>query len=120
MATNYKQPGHVLTLTAPSGGVVSGQGYIIGGIFVVALHDADETDPFEGQRVGVFTLAKNADESGKDFAEGEAVFWDDTEKRLDKTDAAFYPVGYVARAADSTAETCELVLAGIPTEVVGA
>ena len=120
MAKNYVTPGNVLTLTAPSGGVVSGVGYIIGGIFVIALGTAAEGDAFEGQRVGVFTLPKHADASGKDFAEGEAVFWDDTEKRLDKTGAAFFPVGYVASAAATDAETCELVLAGVPTAVVGA
>ena len=118
MATNYKQPGHVLTLTAPSGGVVSGQGYIIGGIFVIALHDAAQTEPFEGQRVGVFTLTKNADASGKDFAEGEAVFWDNTEKRLDKTGTGFFPVGYVAKAAASAATSAELVLTGTATAAV--
>jgi predicted RecA/RadA family phage recombinase len=119
MATNFLQPGNVLTLTAPAGGVTSGVGYVIGSIFVIALADAIAGAPFEGQRQGTFSLPKHADVAGFDFAEGEAVFWDDTNKRLDKTGATFYPVGYVADAAATADTTCELVLAGVPTAVVG-
>lgn len=72
MAKNYVQPGHVLTLTAPSGGVVSGQGYVIGALFVVALHNADEGAPFEGQCTGVFNLPKT---SAQAWTEGAAIYW---------------------------------------------
>ena len=48
---NYIQPGNVVDLTAPAGGVVGGMGYIIGGIFGVAVRDAaeGETVGFQGK-----------------------------------------------------------------------
>jgi len=76
MATNFIQPGNVLTLTAPAGGVVSGAGYMIGDLFVVALHDAAEGAAFEGQCVGVWQLPKK---SGEAWTEGAAIYWDGSE-----------------------------------------
>lgn len=73
MATNYTQPGNVLTLTAPSGGVTSGGGYMIGALFVVALGDAAETETFEGQCTGVFALPKT---SAQAWTEGAVIYWD--------------------------------------------
>ncbi len=119
MAKNYIQEGSTLTLTAPSGGVTSGEGYVIEGLFVVALGTADAGAEFEGKVVGVFELTKAAAESGKDFAAGERVFWDNTEKRVDKTNAAFFPIGVATKAATSTATSIHVRLDGIATAVVG-
>ena len=119
MATNYASAGEVLELTAPSGGVVSGVGYLVGSAFVIALGSAEETEKFRGQRVGKFTLPKATHAEDKAFDEGEQVFWDPAENRVDKTGQTHIPIGFVESAADSTAETCEVVLAGVPTEVVG-
>lgn len=120
MASNYIQEGETLDLIAPSGGVVSGDGYVIGGIFVVALNTAAQTLAFRGKRTGVFELDKATGESGKDFAAGETVFWDNTNKVGDKTNAAFYPIGVAVEAAASTAGKIKVLLSGIPTAVVGA
>ncbi|MFZ1415230.1 MAG: DUF2190 family protein [Defluviicoccus sp.] len=38
----YVQPGHTLTITAPSGGVTSGHGVLIGTLFGIAQADAAE------------------------------------------------------------------------------
>lgn len=119
MATNYASAGEVLELTAPSGGVVSGVGYLVGSAFVIALGSAAQTEKFRGQRVGKFRLPKATHATDKAFAEGEQVFWDPAEKRLDKTGATHIPVGYVESAAASTAATCEVVLTGEATAVVG-
>lgn len=73
---NYKQPGEILTLTAPGGGVVAGGGYQIGQLFVVAVTDAAAADPFEGQVVGVFTLPKT---SAQAWTEGALIYWDGSE-----------------------------------------
>ncbi|MDY6797673.1 MAG: DUF2190 family protein [Pseudomonadota bacterium] len=72
MAKNFVQPGQVLTLTAPSGGVTSGDGYVIGSLFVVALHNAPEGSPFEGQCTGVWQLPKT---SAQAWTEGVAIYW---------------------------------------------
>ena len=119
MATNYLSAGEVLELTAPSGGVVSGVGYLVGSAFVIALGSAAQTEKFRGQRVGKFTLPKVTHATDKAFAEGEQVFWDPAEKRVDETGATHIPIGYVESAADSTAATCEVVLTGQATAVVG-
>lgn len=67
MARNFIQPGDVLTLTAPSGGVVSGTAYLIGGLLVVAQNTAAQGVAFEGRTVGVFTLPKA---TGQTWSEG--------------------------------------------------
>lgn len=114
MATNHVQPGDVLTLTAPSGGVESGKGYVIGGLFVVALNSAAATEKFEAARTGVWTMAKATHATTKAFAEGEIVFWDNgSNKRWDKTGAGFFPAGIAAAAAASTSNECKVLINGL-------
>ena len=115
MATNYVQPGDVLTLVAPSGGVVSGVGYKIGDhIFAVALQTAAQTESFEGKVRGVFEMPKATHDTTKAFAAGEAVFWDgSSNKRWDKTGTGFISgAAIVVEAAASTAATCKVMLTG--------
>ncbi len=118
MAKNYKQQGETLTLTAPAGGVVSGQGYMIGALFVVALSTAAAGATFAGMTQGVFSLAKNTHASSKAFAEGEIVYWDNANKRFDKTGTGFFPVGVAAVAAASTAAVCDVRLNGTAATAV--
>ena len=58
MAKNFVQVGNIVELTAPAGGVVSGQAYRIGSIVVIATVSAAAGEKFNGQRTGVFTLTK--------------------------------------------------------------
>jgi predicted RecA/RadA family phage recombinase len=119
MATNYHSPGDVLTLTAPSGGVVSGTGYVIGSLFVVALGTAAQTMPFEGKRTGVFRMPKATHATDIAFAEGEAVFYNNTTKVWNKTAGGLIAgAGIVVKAAASTANTCEVMLTGNPVTTV--
>lgn len=113
MATNFKQDGEVLNLIAPSGGVVSGQGYMIGALFVVALTTAAHNAAFQGKATGVFTMVKLAAGSAKAFAAGEIVFWDNVNKRFDKTGAGLFPVGVATAAALTTADRCDVRLNGV-------
>lgn len=57
MATEV-QPGDVLELTAPAGGVVNGTGYKIRGFFVVATVTAAAGERFNGALEEVWPLAK--------------------------------------------------------------
>ena len=98
MATNFVQPGNVLTLTAPAGGVVSGAGYMIGDLFVVALHDAAEGAAFEGQCVGCWQLPKS---SGEAWSEGVAIYWDGAE--CTTTAEGNKLIGHAAAGADASA-----------------
>lgn len=70
---NYVGPGDVLEFTAPSGGVVSGRGYLIGTTFVVAQHDAAENATFRGLTQGVVSLPKAATITP---AQGVKLYWD--------------------------------------------
>lgn len=106
MAANFVQEGDTLTLIAPSGGVVSGVGYVIGSLFVVALVSAAAGQPFACATEGVFTMPKATHASTKAFTAGEAIFWDNgSNKRWDKTATGFFQVGVAVEAAASTATT---------------
>jgi predicted RecA/RadA family phage recombinase len=109
MSSNFVQCGDTLTLIAPSGGVVSGKGYVIGSLFVVALVTAAAGATFAGMTEGVFLMTKAASASGKAFTAGEAIFWDDgANKRWDKTAVGFFQIG-IAVAAAATTDTTVLV-----------
>lgn len=74
MATNYIQEGDVVTVAAPSGGVVSGAGVKMGVMFGVATATADEGDSVAVAVEGVFTLPKV---SAQAWTVGAAIYWDD-------------------------------------------
>jgi predicted RecA/RadA family phage recombinase len=99
MATNYIQPGECLTFTAPTGGVVSGTPYLIGGLLVVATATVAQTLPFEGCTMGVFTLPK-ADSQA--WTEGALIYWDNTAKNCTTVSTANYRIGVAAAAVAST------------------
>ncbi|HET9063669.1 MAG TPA: DUF2190 family protein [Candidatus Binatia bacterium] len=107
MATNYVQPGHVMTFTVPASGVTSGSGYLIGGLFVVATSTVAYASgaTFEGMLDGVWTLPKTTGEGA--LVEGQAAFWDVTNAKIsiDST-VGHIPIGTIATAAltgDTTA-----------------
>lgn len=110
MASNFLQDGEQLTLIAPAGGVTSGVGYMIGGLFVVALTTAAAGASFVGKTRGVFSLPKNSAGSGKAFTAGETVFWDNTNKRFDKTGSGFFAVGIAAEDAATTGTTAKVFI----------
>lgn len=106
MAANFTQPGDVLTLIAPAGGVVSGVGYVIGSLFVVALVTAPAGATFTGMTEGVFRMPKAAAGSGKAFTAGEAIFWNNgASKQWDKTASGFFQIGVAVEDATTTATT---------------
>ena len=93
---NYVKPGHRLTFTAPSGGVVGGQGYLIGATFGVAVASMAEGKPFELQVDGVFELSKTAAQAQ---AEGVLLYWDNTNKLITTVASGNTKIGVVAKAA---------------------
>jgi predicted RecA/RadA family phage recombinase len=100
MATNFVQPGQVLTLTAPSGGVTSGSGYLIGAMFVVALHSAVAGESFEGQLTGVWSLPKT---SAQAWTEGAALYWDGSKVTTAESTNAL--IGHAASSAANPSAT---------------
>ena len=70
---NYVQPGEILTLTAPTGGVVSGNAYLVGAVLGIAVADAAAGSNFESTTTGVFNLPVDAVDTP---TEGQAAYWD--------------------------------------------
>ncbi|MFC5359457.1 DUF2190 family protein [Azospirillum himalayense] len=109
---NYVQPGASLDLVAPAGGVVSGQGFMVGGFFAVASTDAAEGKPVVGTLEGVFELPKRLSQT---FASGGAVSWDVAAKRCDGPGSGKYPIGGAVEVAGNTASTVIVRLNGTTT-----
>jgi predicted RecA/RadA family phage recombinase len=115
MAKNYIQPGDVLTLTAPTGGVSSGDGVIVGNLFAVATGAAAEGAEFEGQMTGVWELPKAAGE----ILEGAAVWWDSGNGNIvNASSAGLFPIGAAVRHAETGDATVRVRLSGVPVTAV--
>lgn len=69
---NFIQSGNIVPVAAPSGGVISGGGVLIGNLFGIANITAAEGAPIEMSTVGVFDLTKAAGA----IAVGAKVYWD--------------------------------------------
>lgn len=108
---NFQQEGDVLTLTAPSGGVVSGGFYQIGQLLVVAAEDADQDDPFQAKRTGVFTTTVKT--TSQAWAEGAVLYW--TGSAFTTTASGNLRVGFAAAEAGSADTTGTVFLDGIAT-----
>jgi len=100
---NYLQHGDTLDFTAPSGGVVSGSPVIIGGQLVVPAVTAAEGAVFAAKTTGVFSLKAEGAVSGQAWAEGDTLYWDNTNKQFTKTSSGNTKRGH-AVAAKLTAD----------------
>ncbi len=108
---NYQKSGDVITLTAPSGGVVSGGVYKIEQLVVVAQADVAVGLPFEGVRIGQFSgLAK---ETGVEWVEGSPLFWDDGNSRFTPTSASGLVLCATAAEAAASGDATGTVLLGV-------
>jgi predicted RecA/RadA family phage recombinase len=72
---NSISAGSSVTLTAPSGGVVSGTAYLIGSLLVIAEETAAEAASFTATVRGVVKVPKVADET---WTEGLAIYFDES------------------------------------------
>lgn len=97
---NYEQPGLALTFTAPTGGVTSGVPVLIGGLLVVPVASADQTEKFAGYTQGVFEVTKVGSQA---WAEGAVVYWDNANDRFTTTAADNYRAGVAVEAVGSGA-----------------
>ena len=97
---NYLKPGNTVTLTAPTGGVVSGTAYLIGALLVVAQASAAEGAEFEGLAEGVVTLPKVGSQA---WTEGAKVYWDNGNARCTTDATAGQLIGVAAAAVGSGA-----------------
>jgi predicted RecA/RadA family phage recombinase len=106
---NFVQPGRMLTLTAPSGGVASGDGVMVGSVFGVAAFDAAEGAEVEVATEGVFELKKT---TGAAWTVGLPIFWNDTTKKA--ATSGDLQIGVAVAAAGSSAAVGLVKLDPIP------
>jgi predicted RecA/RadA family phage recombinase len=110
---NFIQPGDVVTVAAPSGGITSGQGVLISSLFGVAATTQAEGDDVEIATRGVFDLAKA---NGATFAVGATVYWDASTKTATasiSTGGGDARIGVALVAAGSSDETVRCRLDGV-------
>ncbi|MGY0713128.1 DUF2190 family protein [Azospirillum argentinense] len=112
MAKNFVQVGNTITATAPSGGVVSGGGVLIGNLFGIAAVSAAAGGEFELVTEGVFDLPKLGADT---IDQMQRVYWDATNKRITETATGNYPVGVAILAAGNGATTARVRLDGVST-----
>lgn len=80
---NFIKPGHVMTFTAPTGGVKSGVPLVLAALFIIPATDAIAGDECEGATVGVFELPKATADVAEQFA---AAYWDGSTVTTVETD----------------------------------
>lgn len=103
----FTQKGDTLTLT-PAAAVASGIGYLFGaGLFGVATADVASSTAGEFQTEGVVTIGKT---SALAIAVGDRLFWDATNKVVNKTSTAQQCVGVAVEAAANPSSTVSMKL----------
>ena len=110
---NFVQEGKTLTFTAPTGGVVSGGAYLVGGVVAIAAADAAETEEFEGVLEGAFTLDKV---TGTAWTAGDRLYWDNSTKKATKVAGGNTLMGIAGSDAASGATTGVVRLNGSTDE----
>ena len=104
----FIQSGDTLTLTAPYA-VSSGGGALVGSIFGIAVSDVASGASGEFAVEGVFTVAKT---SALAISVGDLLYWDDTNKCVNKTSSAQKLVGTAVSAAANPSSTVSVRLNG--------
>jgi predicted RecA/RadA family phage recombinase len=113
---SFIQPGNVVTLVAPTGGVKSGDLVQIGMFIGIAAIDAAEGDDFECALTGVYELPKTA---GSGIDQGAIVLWDASASAcVGAPGAGNTPIGAATEAAGSSATKVRVRLDGIARAAV--
>lgn len=108
----FVQDGNTLTLT-PSAAVASGVGFLFGAaLFGVATADVVISTPGQFQVEGVVTIGKT---SALAISVGDRLYWDPTNKVVNKTATAQQQVGVATEAAANPSPTVKMkIVAALP------
>lgn len=98
-----------IELTAPSGGVTSGQAVKVGQIFGVVIAAAAVSTKMQVEVEGVFEIVKKTTDV---VAEGALLYWDPTPGELTTTASGNLLVGAAVEAAGNTATKVKVRLNG--------
>lgn len=113
MSRTYLQPGLVLSLIAPTGGVVAGTPLMIGSLLVVPQNTVAQTLSFEGMVTGVHTLPKT---SAQAWTEGQKIHFNTSTNLLDSVGTTGPLVGVAAAVADNPSSTGVVRLNGAASQ----
>src|SRR4051812_2154507 len=105
----FVQPGDTLSLT-PGADVASGVGYLFGTLFGVACGAVVSGASGQFLTEGVVTIGKT---SALAIAVGDRVFWDATNKVVNKTATAQQQVGVCVEAAANPSATVKIKLGAV-------
>ena len=108
----FIQPGNIITVVTPVGGITANQGLLIGGLFGIATTSTLQGDDVEISITGVFDMPKA---SATVIAQGDQVAWDDTAKEIAPPGVGLYPVGIATTAAVNGTITVNVRLDGVAT-----
>lgn len=97
---NFIQLGNVVDLTAPAGGLASGQAHLFGALFGVSTKSANEGEKVAVSLEGGFALPKA---TALSMNEGDPAYWNETEITADSENDTL--VGHVVEDAASAAAT---------------
>lgn len=104
---NYIQDGSQVTLT-PGAAVSAGVGYLFGtALFGVAVTDVAISTPGAFVLEGIVELAKT---SALAISVGDRLYWDSTNKVVNKTTTAQQCVGIAVTAASNPSPTVQVLL----------
>lgn len=110
MAKNFVKPGRTITLIAPTGGVTTGIGVLIGAIFAIALNTVTVGNSFEATAEGVWDIAKLSTEV---WIAGDKIYWDNGNARATNAPtAAMRLIGAANEAAANPTTTGRVRLNG--------
>jgi predicted RecA/RadA family phage recombinase len=94
-----------------AGGILSGQGMLVGAFFRVAASDAAQNALVECETRGEFELPKDPAQA---ISAGARLFWDNTNRRLTTTATGNFQVGIATVAAGASDATVRVMLARAP------
>jgi len=107
---NFVQPGEILKLTAPSGGVTKDVPVLIGSLVVIPTVTAAQTVSFSALVTGVCLVPKAA---GAAWAVGDKVYWDVADAEFNKSSAGNTLAGVAVAIAAEAATTGYVRLDGV-------
>lgn len=113
MATNFTQPGDVLELTAPSGGVTKSVAHQIGELIVIPLSTAAEGETFQGATRGVWSGLAKA--TGAAWTVGAVLYWDGDTFTTVASENQRAGVAAAAAGSDDTTGSVRLDGTSLPT-----
>ncbi len=107
---NFVQNGHMITVPAPTGGIKSGTGMIVGNLFGIASMSSAEGKNVEIATTGVFDLPKAANTT---FTLGQLVSWDAANGQVVAPATGMYPIGVSIYDAGNGTTTAWVRLDGV-------